>query len=211
MGQLVSVITPHRPGERHDWIFDRCIDSVQTQTYSPIEHVIVSDGPDPVLERLIGHRFPAPVPGQVRVVYHQMRPNPDPRWGTRARLAGIELSMGEYIAYLDDDDAYRPRHCELLAAALDAHPEAGFAYAKMATHGMVTESPGGTIVGSGELGPCAIGTPMMMHRRGLLELATWGPPDPMEDWRLVDRWLLRDVTAQFVNETTVDAWPSAYR
>jgi len=33
----------------------------------------------------------------------------------------------------------------------------------------------------------------------------------MEDWRLIDRWLVNGVVARFVDEVTVDVWPSAYR
>jgi hypothetical protein len=52
---------------------------------------------------------------------------------------------------------------------------------------------------------------MIMHRRELLEISTWGPPDAMEDWRLVDRWVERGVKSEFVPWVTVDVWPSAYR
>src|SRR6266516_4725049 len=107
MNPLVSVITPHRPGDRYDWIFDRCIASVQAQTYSPIEHVIVSDGPDPKLFEMIGRTA---TPGAA-LVFDQLPPNPDPRWGSRARRRGLELATGDLIAYLDDDDSYRPDHC----------------------------------------------------------------------------------------------------
>jgi hypothetical protein len=51
----------------------------------------------------------------------------------------------------------------------------------------------------------------MMHRRKLLDVATWGPPDQMEDWRLVERWLLNGMEARFVPQTTVDVWPSTSR
>jgi Glycosyl transferase family 2 len=41
------------------------------------------------------------------------------------------VARGELIAYCDDDDALRPRHVELLVAALKANPRAGFAYTQM--------------------------------------------------------------------------------
>src|SRR5580765_6740449 len=131
---LVSVITPHKPGERYDWIFDRCIASVQGQSYPHIEHVIISDGPDAELAKLIA-RIPG-WPGLSNIRFDQLPVNPDPRWGTRAREYGCAMSEGELIAYLDDDDAYRPEHCALLVRALQEHPEAGLAYSRMASHGM---------------------------------------------------------------------------
>jgi glycosyltransferase involved in cell wall biosynthesis len=200
---LVSVITP--TWQRHEWLFDRCIASVQAQEYRHIEHVIISDGPDPVLAELIAAREPTDIP----VVFDQLPPNPDPRWGTRARLRGLELATAGLIAYLDDDDSYRLDHCAQLVRALEDHPEIGFAYTQMAVHASPNVPPG--IVGTGEVAPCAIGTPMIMHRRELLEISTWGPPDTMEDWRLVNRWMEKGVEAQFIPWVTVDVWPSAYR
>ena len=51
MKPLVSVITP--TWLRHDWLLHRCMPSVQGQTYPHIEHIIVSDGPDPELAVLM--------------------------------------------------------------------------------------------------------------------------------------------------------------
>ncbi len=210
---LVTVITPTDPlgGRRHGLLIDRCIPSVQAQTYPAIEHIIVSDGPDIELDvKLKG----AAALGQIKrsYIYEQLSADErGGRWGVKPRLRGLELATGDYIAYLDDDDAYREHHIATLVGALEAHPEDGFAYSKMASHGGVDESPGGSIVGSPELGPCLIGSPMIMHRRELTKIATWGPPNDMEDWRLVDRWLQHGVTARFVDWVTVDAYPSTYR
>jgi glycosyltransferase involved in cell wall biosynthesis len=206
MDPLVSVISP--TWQRHEWLFDRCIASVKAQEYRNIEHVIVSDGPDPELAGLIAQME---MPENYSLIFDQLPPNPDPRWGTRARLRGLELATASLIAYLDDDDSYRPDHCAQLVRALERHPEAGFAYTQMASHGGVIEKEAMAIIGSGDLGPCSIGTPMIMHRRELLEISTWGPPDSMEDWRLVNRWMERGVKAEFIPWVTVDVWPSAYR
>jgi glycosyltransferase involved in cell wall biosynthesis len=204
---LVSVITP--TWQRHDMLLDRCIPSVQAQSYPAVEHIVISDGPDPaLLEKLtaqLGASVRLPLLGMLSAAER------GGRWGVKPRLRGLEMASGELITYLDDDDAFRPDHCALLVGALKAHPDAGMAYSKMASHGAAMEPPGGTIIGGPELGPCAVGSPMIMHRRELLELATWGPPDPMEDWRLVDRWLERGVIAYFVDRITVDVWPSPYR
>ena len=209
MDPLVSVISP--TWQRHEWLFDRCIASVQKQEYRNVEHVIVSDGPDPELALKLAALPTTDIP----VLFKQLGDNPDRRWGTRARRAGLEIATGDYIAYLDDDDSYRPDHCTLLVQALEAHPEAGFAYSQMASHTSDNwpgpESNAPSTVGSGEIGPCAIGTPMIMHRRELLEVANWGQPDPMEDWRLVDQWCANGVKAEFIAWVTVDVWPSAYR
>jgi tetratricopeptide (TPR) repeat protein len=44
---------------------------------------------------------------------------------------GLALARGEYVAYLGDDDVYYPNHVEVLARALDEHPEAALAYSDL--------------------------------------------------------------------------------
>src|SRR5262245_48422552 len=194
MPPLVSVITP--TWARHDWLLNRCIPSVLAQDYPHVEHVVVSDGPDPELAEMID--------GKV-AVFGQL---PEHALGERhyaaaVRNHGLGLATGGYITYLDDDDAYRPHHCRVLAAALDAHPGADFAYSLMSSQG--------DTVGTDPPSYCNIGTPMIMHRRGTLDLGTWGPDGIAEDWDLVERWLQAGARYVHIPEITVDVWPSAYR
>jgi len=46
----------------------------------------------------------------------------------RSRNAGWRHAASEYVTFLDDDDAWLPGNMEPQLAALDAHPDAGFAY-----------------------------------------------------------------------------------
>jgi glycosyltransferase involved in cell wall biosynthesis len=46
----------------------------------------------------------------------------------RNRNAGWRRTATEYVSFLDDDDAWLPGNLEPQLAALDAHPDAGFAY-----------------------------------------------------------------------------------
>lgn len=200
---LVSIITP--TWFRHDLLLNRCIPSIDAQTYPAIEHLIVSDGPDP---ELAGKLFP-PLRSGERSRWFTNLPEHDGNlhWGSLARLHGIELAAGELIGYVDDDDALRPRHVELLAAALAAHPEAGWAWSLMASHNaddVVTE------IGHGPPSAGNLGTPMIMHRREMLEHGTWGPPSALEDWELVNRWIHAGTSYTKVEEVTIDVWPSIY-
>lgn len=195
---LVSVITP--TWQRHDLLLDRCVPSVRAQTYAHVEHVIVSDGPDEKLARRIGEL------ASPEITYVELDEHRGPRWGSRARLRGLEVAAGDLIAYLDDDDAYRPGHVETLAGLLAAHPDAGFAYSLMASH----QGGDPAVIGCDPPSFCNIGTPMIMHRRSLLDAGTWGPPSPAEDWELVERWLAAGVQYAFADEATVDVWPSAF-
>ncbi len=197
MSALVSVITP--TWQRHDVLLHRCIPSVQAQTYPGIEHIIVPDGPDPLLEeRLLN----AETSGAIRPEY-LLRPldTHHGKWGGPGRRYGARLATGDYIAYLDDDDAYRPDHVALLAQALTGHPEVGFAYSWM-----VANMPGG-----GRLrysGPPAYmsGTPMIMHRRELLDIANWGGSID-EDTVLMRAWIDAGIDYGEVGVVTVDVYP----
>jgi glycosyltransferase involved in cell wall biosynthesis len=191
---LVSVVTP--TWRRNDLLIGRCIASVGAQTHASIQHVVVSDGPDPALA--------ARMADLGDLVTFEELPEHDPvaRWGHRARLRGLELAKGDYIAYLDDDNAFRPDHVARLAAALEADPGAGFAYSliQMNGHGPAY------IVGADPPFCGGIDTSAIMHRRTLLETATWRDEGWQEtvDWDLVARWMSAGITWAFDGEITAD-------
>lgn len=193
---LVTVVTP--TWGRHDLLLGRCVPSVHGQSYRELEHVVVSDGPDAGLAMSLSE-WP-------RVRYHEL-PDHDPvrHWGGPARRRGIEVARGQLIAYIDDDDAWRPDHVAVLVAALSAEPGAGFAFSRMMMH-----TTGGQLVriGDGRLSHGRIATSMIVHRRELLDIATWGEPNPHEDWLLVDAWLSAGVSYASVDAETVDYYPS---
>ena len=190
---LVSVITP--TWCRNDLLAARCIPSVRAQTYPRVEHVIVSDGPDLVLRGVFAAMSAPPVYSEI--AGH----DPTPHYGHHARRRGLELASGDLICYLDDDDAYRPHHVATLAAALQACPDAMWAYSAMTGR----EAAPRRVFGCDPPRCGQIGTPMLMHRRNLL--AQWGPASDVEDWRVVERWLATGVPYVFVNDVTVDVWP----
>lgn len=197
----ISVITP--TWDRHEMLLGRCIPSVQEQTHTGVEHIVVSDGPDPWLKGIMLSS------AYQKLWYHELSVHDEAEhWGGPARLAGIELAAGEYITYCDDDDSLRPMHCALLAGALDAHPDAGFAVSRMMSH-----SPWGEqVIGAGEvLAAGDVGTPMLMHRRTVLETASWGQPDRFEDWNLVWAWVQAGIPYVRVQAETSDVWPSVFR
>jgi glycosyltransferase involved in cell wall biosynthesis len=186
----ISVITP--TWQRRELLLNRCVPSVRAQSYDgEIEHVIVSDGPDEAL---------AGVPGMMFLDAHRLAPNK----GIRARIAGTRLATGELIAYLDDDNAWRKDHLELLEAAISGQ-DVSFAYSRAACSN-----------GNGcrwEIG-CAppvfgqVDTSLIVHRAGLLETAAWEPSGRPADWHLVDRWLAAGARWTHVPKITMDYFAS---
>jgi len=81
----------------------RAIRSVVAQTYEPLEIIVVEDGSDSGLEAwLQGEEL-----SHVRYVRHR-----ENRGLAAARNTGLKLASGEYIAYLDDDDEWKPERIE---------------------------------------------------------------------------------------------------
>lgn len=199
---VVTVITP--TWNRHDMLLDRCIPSVQAQGYPAVEHLVISDGPDPVLAGRLSY---PQLNGWRNLVYRELAAHdPQAHYGHYCRAYGIAIAAGAYITYCDDDDSLRPGHCGALADALDSHPEAGFALSRMASHG-----PGGTsVIGYGVPACGNVGTPMIMHRRELAEIATWDHSGQFEDWDLVLAWINAGIGYVQVDEETSDVWPSIW-
>jgi|SRR6476469_2857301 len=193
MKPLVSVITP--TWQRHELLIERCIPSVQAQDYSAIEHIVVSDGPDEELNQ-----------ADLGVRYFQLACHPQlSYWGNAARLLGLEHATGDFIAYLDDDNAFRPQHIGRLVADMEKHDRAGFTYSQMKFHHLNGDS---FIVGSPPPRCGQIDTSIILHRREILEVATWEGGRPTVDWDLVERWMVNGVVWSFVDEITVDYYKS---
>ena len=172
MNELISVITP--TWKRHTDLLMGAIPTVAAQTGVELEHIVVSDGPDPMLRRIVPRR----------VQYFELpEHDPDKHWGAPARNFGLTKVSGEFIAYLDDDDLWEPDHLETLLDALRADPEAQWAR----SCGMIPV-PGGTPwrIGDGALMQGRIGAgSMIMHRASLP--APWITRGD-EDWLLVKTW-----------------------
>lgn len=186
----VTVITP--TWNRHDLLLNRCIPSVRWQTYQRFEHIVVSDGPDAVLRDALGN---TPDVRYMELPEHAG----DVLYGSQARRAAQAVTSGELIAHLDDDNAWRPLHLELLIARLE-ETGADFVYSQMKRY------PFEDIVGSSPPRHGNIDTSLIVHRRELLSLADWTPhplrQDP--DWELVEKWMASGATWAFVPEITCD-------
>jgi glycosyltransferase involved in cell wall biosynthesis len=201
----VSVITP--TWQRSTVLMERCVPSVFRQTYREIEHVIVSDGPDrDMAEAVAMDLWRRPLKTRPVIVdqLHEHVAGGHVDYGSRARNRGLELATGDYIAYLDDDNTWRPEHLTLLIEALDASG-ADFAYSQMIRH------PIGDVIGAAAPEYGGIDTSLIMHRRGVPERrGMWPLPHELTgdkhapDWGVVERWLAAGATWVHVPEITTD-------
>lgn len=90
------------------------IDSVLAQSYEDFELIVVDDGSTDDTPAVVGDV------SDPRVRYLQL---PENRGANVARNAGIRESDGEYIAFQDSDDVWRPRKLELQVQAFEQAPD----------------------------------------------------------------------------------------
>jgi glycosyltransferase involved in cell wall biosynthesis len=112
---LVSVVIPAYNAE-HTIL--KTIQSVQKQTFSNFELIVINDGSTDrtleVLNRIVDTRL--------KIFSYENGGLPV------ARNRGIAHATGEFIAFIDADDLWTPEKLELQLAALQQHQEAGVAY-----------------------------------------------------------------------------------
>lgn len=126
---LVSVVitTFARPDN-----LKRAIKSVQAQTYSPIEIIVVDDNglatPDQIeTEKILSDFINR---GDIQYITHDVNKN-----GSAARNTGFKVSKGEYINFLDDDDEFVPTKIEEQVKKLIAAKEYDACYCNTRIHG----------------------------------------------------------------------------
>ena len=95
------------------------LDTVFAQTFTNFEVIVVNDGsPDtPALESAL-----APYRSRIRYIRQENR------GPSGARNVAIKEARGTYVAFLDSDDVWLPRHLERQVAMLEADSSLGLVY-----------------------------------------------------------------------------------
>lgn len=113
---LVSVIMPAYNAER---FIGEAVDSALAQTHNRLKIIIVDDGSTDNTPAAIGRYAGDP---RVRA-YHQDNAGP-----AAARNHGISYARGEYVAFLDADDLWKPDKLEKQLALFRGNPDLGLVY-----------------------------------------------------------------------------------
>ena len=107
----VVVCTYNRPHT-----LERALESVLCQGFEDFEIIVVDDGSDPPAE------IPARWAGRIRLLTA-------PHQGVgAARAAGLRAARGQFVAYCDDDDEWKPNHLDTLFQYLREHPDVDLVY-----------------------------------------------------------------------------------
>ncbi len=104
---LVSVIIPVYNVAPY---LREALDSVVRQTYRNLDVIIVDDGSTDGSDAICEEYRSDP---RVRIIHQENRGL------SNARNRGLDLAKGEYIAFLDSDDAYEPEFAERMLEAME--------------------------------------------------------------------------------------------
>lgn len=104
---LISIIIPAYNAESY---LERCISSIQDQTYTHLEMIIVNDGSTDSTAQICDALSLAD--DRIRVI-HQNNMGP-----SCARNNALRTAKGEYLVYVDSDDYIGPTHIENLLETL---------------------------------------------------------------------------------------------
>jgi len=197
---LVSVITPtwNRPRT-----INRCIDSVWAQTYQPIEHLIVIDGPSPDMRRACaarGYTTTSRTRRQVSLGRNWTDYSGNFSIGAAARLVGQYMAAGDYIAYLDDDDQWLPHHLTNMVGALE---DGADVVCCRWLHGPNRGVMGATADGNPYIHVGTVTGSGIAHRAELLRHSGWGFEGYEGDGKMVERWIESGFKCRALDEPTL--------
>lgn len=206
---LVSVVIPTY--NNFQALRERSLPSVLAQTYANLEVIVVGDQAPPetaeVVERL----------NDGRIRYENLeRRGPYSEdlhklWlvgGTPPYNTAVRLARGRWIAYLSDDDSFRPEHLERLVRHARAD-RLELCYGLLVQH----ERDGRQLeVGSFPPAPGQFGFQAAIYHAGLSDFLEFELADAefgqAVDWGLVRRMLRAGVRMGLVPEPTADYYPS---
>jgi glycosyltransferase involved in cell wall biosynthesis len=117
---LVSVIVPTF---NRQYCIARAIDSARAQTHADVEVIVIDDGSTDGTGDYIRDRYAT----DVRVRYIRQ----ENHGVSAARNAGLRQVRGEYVAFLDSDDVWRPWKLELQLRCFERQPHIGMVWSDM--------------------------------------------------------------------------------
>jgi hypothetical protein len=205
---LVTIVIPTYV--HWELLESRALPSALAQTHPNIEVVVVGDAAGDEIGAAIERV------GDPRVRYENLTvrgPYPEDerrRWyvaGTGPMNRALELARGRWVAFLNDDDALRPEHVEVLLAEA-RRTGAEITYGKLAEHG--PEGERGEI-GSFPPADHAFGWQLALQHAGLrlfeFQLAAHLFDQP-GDWHRARRMMRAGVRFAQVDRVTCDYYPS---
>lgn len=219
----VVISTYNRPKE-----LDRALASVHAQTMDDFEVVIVDDcSDDPIANRDVLQKWDDEFNKRgINLWPYRLEINSGYQCFPKNR--GIEKSNGDYIAYLDDDNTWRPDHLQVCIDAIEADMSHDMVYTRLCyivsdeeTRKILDEQVGGKIQEGEAVGlewnhsllaeRNYIDTSSILHSKGafwhMVRESGYGWDEKLRrygDWNFVWRWGVFGNNAKLVDKVTVD-------
>lgn len=114
MSKRLSVIIPVFNGE---CFIAECLDSLVTQLVDDVEVIVINDGSTDRTDHIVTSRYQAEI-ACGRVIYR----NPPNGGVSAARNLGLDIARGDYVAFVDADDAVGPTYVSALLDAMQGAP-----------------------------------------------------------------------------------------
>jgi glycosyltransferase involved in cell wall biosynthesis len=200
---LVSVLTP--TWQRAE-LLAGCIENVRAQSYRPLEHVIVVDGPaDRETARVAFDALDCADVADVLVRFVPLGRNwssllPD-SFVAAPTIVGMLLASGAYQTWLADDERMDPDHIEALVTALE-NAGADFAYGRVRMHAVGQSPEQGYDIGADP--PRKGQITNVLYRAELLRRGLYPFGAGMtSDWACIERWLQGGATWAYTGRVTL--------
>jgi GT2 family glycosyltransferase len=199
---LVSVVTG--TWNRHELLLE-AIENVRQQTYRPLEHVIVSDGPDDELHEIWENGDLGDEYGEVPVRFVELGRHwtgfcPDSFAAAAFKTAQF-LARGEYQMWLADDERMLVTdYVERMVAKLEEGYDFAYSTVRMSwaegrgKRGQAWDM-GGPEPKSGNITSVFYRSELMRHRMFELHIGT------ATDWDQIDHWMKAGATWAWIPET----------
>ncbi len=176
---LVSIVVPTFPG-REELLLERCLPSIEAQTWPNIQIVIVSDRNPYLAKELKGWNGTF-----VQINESWRNPITEESIGAVPWYVGSLLALGEFVGFCGDDDELLPDHVQRHVAAM-TKDEAHFSVSQIEFRaGGVPQFNVGDAFEHGRLDATGI-----MCHKDALQVANWtANGQNAADWRLVRDWV----------------------
>jgi glycosyltransferase involved in cell wall biosynthesis len=208
---------------------DKALASVHAQTFDDFEVVVVDDcSPDKESLHALLEKWHSEFEKRgVDLIAARLGENSG--YHCMPKNRGIELARGDYIAYLDDDNIWRPDHLAACVEAIESDFSTDMVYTRL--HYQVSDEERAKIdaekkvLGAIPLGDAPghdwdpqllsqrnyIDTNVILHSKGafwrLVRDSGYGWDETLRrfgDWNLVWRWAVFGLTAKLVDKVTVN-------
>ncbi|MDO8581568.1 MAG: glycosyltransferase family A protein [bacterium] len=129
MPVTISIIIPTY---NHRVALEKCLANIAVQTFRDFEVIVVddgsTDGTNEWLQAMKNHElgirnYGKDLPDSLFIIH-----NSSNKGAPAARNAGLQKAKGEYILFCDADVVMQPNMLQKMYDALQAHPEASYAY-----------------------------------------------------------------------------------